>query len=184
MIFIFSPRYPVQEPYDTDAAEREAILGRVSMDPYEMKTAPEQDTNTQVFPVTENVPTARPTTRSPSMAAPERASRGVSLYDPGPGKLLNACMYSHISAGLIRLSLDSFRTRRSSTHCQTPQEKLYSDTGKAIARRRSHSLSSSRGLSSCSTFERTGLCSPAGSSSTILKKTFTRISFILLRYVT
>lgn len=46
-----------------------------------MKTSPEQDTSAQVLPVTETAQTTRP----PSMA-PSRASRGVSLYDPGPGK--------------------------------------------------------------------------------------------------
>lgn len=83
MFASISPRYPVQEPYDSDAAEREAILGRTSIDPYENKvSSPEQDTNVQTFPVTETAPD---TSRPPSMA-PSRASRGVSLYDPGPGE--------------------------------------------------------------------------------------------------
>lgn len=83
-----SPRYPAQEPYDADAAEREAILSRTSLDPYGPqsqlpKASPEQEVAPQVFPVIESNP---PTARPPSMA-PSRASRGVSLYDPGPGKL-------------------------------------------------------------------------------------------------
>jgi hypothetical protein len=84
--FTASPRYAAQEPYDSDIAEREAILSRTSIDPYETSNAvsPVQDPAAHMFPVTEETPpTARPVS---SANAASRGSRGVSLYDPGPGK--------------------------------------------------------------------------------------------------
>lgn len=76
-----SPRYPAADVYDSDAAEREAILGRASLDPYDSIRSPSTDGPLQRFPA---VSEAVPPPRRSSVAA--SGGRGVSLYDPGPGE--------------------------------------------------------------------------------------------------
>ena len=78
------PRYPSEQGYDSDSAEREAILRSAPNSP--QVYGPSTPTSPVVASpnLAQQHPQPQPQARSASTASQLRNSRGVSLYDPGP----------------------------------------------------------------------------------------------------
>lgn len=95
---IFSPRYPHAESYDSDSAEREAILPAAAPSPTSYAPASPRARNTLSVDtgnlrvssgrsLSTNTAVSSTATRpvtATATAASSAPSRGVSLYDPGP----------------------------------------------------------------------------------------------------